>query len=173
MTKSDSEKELAALHKIRRTDPKRYLAITNEWISNDPGDATAYYRRHQVWMDLAEPRKALDDLNSAIAIQPTPTDFRSRGNVYRHLGEYDKALEDYERAETTDPEKWERDAFPLLYQADVHARLGHEAAALSCCARLPDHFWTPGPNNLPSGGKTEIAQELSRRAAAAKARPAQ
>jgi hypothetical protein len=49
----------------------------------------------------------------------------------------------------------------ILYQADTHARLGNEAAALGCCARLPEDFWTPGPDGAPSGGKADIANKLS------------
>ncbi len=78
-------------------------------------------------------------------------------------------MQDYKRGEAIDPGEWRRDAIPLLYQADVYARLGDEANALDCCARLPDHFWTPGHNDLPPGNKVEIAQELRRRAAAARA----
>lgn len=118
-------------------------------------------------MDLGEPQRALDDLDKAIEIEPSQIRFWSRGDVSRHTGDYVQARDDYARAEAIDPANWERDAFPLLYQADVHARLGDEVSALSCCARLPEHFWTPGHNGLPPGGKAEIAKELSRRAAAA------
>ena len=92
----------------------------------------------------------------------------SRGS-YRHIGEYEKALGDFDRAEAIDPEGWEKDiVLGLLDQADTHARLGNEAAALACCARLPDDFWTPGMNNTPSGGKAEIAETLRRMAADAR-----
>jgi hypothetical protein len=62
----------------------------------------------------------------------------------------------------------EADALGLLYKADSYARLGDEASALACCARLPDDFWTPGPNDAPPGYKTEIADELRRLAAEAR-----
>jgi tetratricopeptide (TPR) repeat protein len=89
--------------------------------------------------------------------------------VYRHVGEYEKALEDFDRAEAIDPEGWEKDiVLGLLDQADAHARLGNEAAALACCARLPDDFWTPGLDGAPSGGKAEIADKLRQIAADAR-----
>jgi hypothetical protein len=67
------------------------------------------------------------------------------------------------------PEKWKKDiVFGLLYQADCHARLGDEDKALSCCAQLPDDFWTPGLNGAPGGNKTDIADKLRRTAAAAR-----
>ena len=91
-------------------------------------------------MELGEPQRALDDLDVVIQLNPQPVAFWSRGEVYRLIGEYEKALEDFDRAEQIDPAQWTEDAFGLLVQADCHARLGNEAAALACCARLHDDF---------------------------------
>jgi len=55
--------------------------------------------------------------------------------------------------------------------ADVHARLGNEAAALACCARLPDDFWTPGIYGAPGGGKADIADKLRHSAVDARNKP--
>jgi hypothetical protein len=88
-------------------------------------------------MKIGEPRRAIEDLNKALELDQEPVAFCSRGEVYRHLGEYEKALEDFHRGEAIDPAEWKDAAFGLLYQADCHARLGHEAEALACCARLP------------------------------------
>jgi tetratricopeptide (TPR) repeat protein len=107
----------------------------------------------------------LDDLNKAIELEREPVAFIMRGEVYRSLGEYEKAVVDYACAEALDPDEWQDNGFCLLYQADAHARLGNEAAALACCARLRDDFWTPGMNNTPGGGKVEIAQKLRQIAA--------
>src|SRR5580704_11041416 len=170
MREPTTAEEIAALHKILKSDPQRYLNIANGWIEQNPKSATAYFSRHQVWMNLGEPQRAIKDLDKSIELEPVAVSFWSRGDVNRHLGKYELAMDDYRRAEAIDPDKWERDAVPLLYQADVHARMGNEAAALDCCARLPDHFWTPGHNDLPPGGKAEIAEELRRRAATANAR---
>jgi tetratricopeptide (TPR) repeat protein len=87
-------------------------------------------------------------------------DFMSRGDVHRHLGDYEKALQDYDRGEALDPADWQADAVGHLFQADCHARLGHEAEALAHCARLPDDFWTPGLLGAPAGDKTQIAEQL-------------
>jgi tetratricopeptide (TPR) repeat protein len=144
--------------------------MANLWISANPDSSGAYFGRHQAWLKLGEPEKAIQDLTKSIALAPSPVDYKCRGNVYRQIGQYAKALEDYSRGEAMDPQKWQRDAFPLIYQADTYARLGDETKALACCARLPDHFWTPGHNQLPPGGKADIADELKRRAAAARRR---
>src|SRR5271165_2459011 len=122
-------------------------------------------------MELGEPHRALEDLNKVIDLSPSPVAYLSRGGVYRHLGEYETALQDFGRGEAMDPTDWEREAFGLLHQADCHARLGDEKSALACCARLPDDFWTPGLQGAPAGDKAQIADQL--RYTAVRARGAQ
>jgi tetratricopeptide (TPR) repeat protein len=171
VTEPTTPEELLAAHKILRADPQRYLRIVNEWISKNPANSEAYFSRHLAWMRVGEPRRALDDLNKVIGFEGEhePMFFWSRGLVHRHLGQYEKALEDFDRGEAIDPKRWEEDVvFGLLYQADVHARVGDEAAALAYCARLPDNFWTPGVYGAPSGGKADIADKLRRIAAEAR-----
>lgn len=163
--------ELLAAHEILRSDPERFLRIVNEWIADDPGSCDAYSERHLAWMHLGEPKRALEDLDTAIRLrgEPTPLSLFSRGLVHRRMGEYEKALKDFASGEAINPKGWDEDiVFGLLYQADTHARLGHEAAALACCARLPDDFWTPGVYGAPGGDKAEVADALRRIAADAR-----
>ncbi len=170
MKEPTTPEELSDLHKIRRRDPQRYLDIVNKWITADPKNTDAYFSRHFAWIDIGEPQRALEDLNRVIELEPDRMSLLSRGNVYRHLGEYQKALKDYDRGEALDPAAWQADVLGLLYQADTHARLGNEAAALACCARLPDDFWTPGLDGAPSGDKMQITEQLRRIAADAQRR---
>jgi len=160
--------EVLALHKILRSDPQRYLQIVNQWIEANPENPHAYFDRHQAWMRIGEPLRALDDLNKAIDLKRQPTSLEARGEVYRYLGEYEKALADYHAAEAMDPAQWQEDAFGLLFQADAHARLGDEEEALVCCARLPEDFWTPGLNDAPAGDKVGVAARLKLIAAEAR-----
>src|ERR1700730_8650704 len=150
--------ELLATHQILRSDPERYLRIVNEWIAEDPGNSDAYFDRHLAWMHMGEPKRALEDLNTAIQLksEPSPLSLFSRGLVHRRMGDYETALKDF--------------AIGLLYQADAHACLGNEQAALSYCARLPDDFWTPGVYGAPGGGKADIADKLRLIAANARER---
>jgi tetratricopeptide (TPR) repeat protein len=164
MKQASTAEELAELHKLLRSDPRKYLEIVNEWIKEDPSNPNIYFSRHYAWMELGEPRRALDDMNTSIKLEPNQYSYLARGEVHRHLGEYEQATQDYATAEAMDPENWQRDALGLLFQADAHARLGQEHQALDCCGRLPDHFWTPGMFGAPGGGKAEIADELRRRA---------
>jgi tetratricopeptide (TPR) repeat protein len=168
MKQPTTAEELAKLHKLLRTDPQKYLRIVNEWIRENPSDPEVYFSRHYAWMSLGEPRRALDDMNTSIKLEPNRYSFLARGEVHRHLGEYEQATQDFARAEAIDPENWQRDATGLYFQADAHARLGQEQQALDCCRRLPDDFWTPGINGAPGGGKAEIADELRRRAVKAR-----
>jgi tetratricopeptide (TPR) repeat protein len=160
--------EVLALHKVLRADPQRYLRIVNNWLIENPENAHALFERHFAWMKTGEPGRALEDLNRAVELDPDVAGFFSRGLVHRHLGQYDDALKDFARGEAIDPKQWENDVFGLFYQADTHARLGDEAAALTYCARLPDDFWTPGVYGAPAGGKADIADKLRRTAADAR-----
>lgn len=168
MKQPESDEEFAELHKLRRTNPQKYLGIVNKWIEENPDDSSPYFSRHYAWMELGEPRRALDDMNTSIKLEPNQYSFLARGEVHRHLGEYEQAAQDFATAEAMDPENWQRDVIGLLFQADAHARLGQEQQALDCCRRLPDAFWSPGINRAPAGGKAEIADELHRRAVKAR-----
>jgi tetratricopeptide (TPR) repeat protein len=170
MKQPTSPDEVLAMHKMLRSDPQRYLGIVNQWIADDPTNSSAYFDRHFAWMEIGEPDRALDDINKVIELEPKTRaiSFLARAHVYRHLGEYEKAIEDYSRAEAIDPVEWQDGAFGPFFQADTYARLGDETAALACCARLPHGFWTPGFEGAPGGGKAEIADELRWRAAQAR-----
>jgi tetratricopeptide (TPR) repeat protein len=81
--------ETLTLHKILRSDPQRYLRIVNEWIQDNPENPHAYFDRHFAWMKIGEPLRALGDLNKVIELKPDMVSFLSRGEVNRHLGEYE------------------------------------------------------------------------------------
>jgi tetratricopeptide (TPR) repeat protein len=153
--------EVWDLHQILRKDPQHYLRIVDDWIHENPRNSHAYYDRHLGWMKIGESLRALDDINKAIefATPPRASSFAARGDVLRHIGEYEAALQDYRQSDALDPESY-CEGFTMLNEADCHARLGDEAAALKCCARLPDDFWTPGPNDAPPGDKAAIAARL-------------
>ena len=163
--------ELLAFHKLLRSDPQRYLQIVNGWLKDHPSDVDVYFSRHQGWMQIGEPQRALDDLNKSAELTPKPEPIflMARARVHRKLGKYKKALDDLNQADALDPKAWETDVvFGLLFQADTYARLGDEARALATCARLPEDFWTPGVEDAPGGNKTEVAERLRGIAAAAR-----
>jgi tetratricopeptide (TPR) repeat protein len=165
MKQPSNELELKYLHGILRHEPERYLEIVNDWIKNDPDDIGAHFSRHLGWMRLGQPLLALGDMNKVIEYGGDQLDFMSRGEVYRALGEHEKALRDFARGEALNPADWDGHQVGLLSQADSHAKLGDEASALAYCARLHDDFWTPGLNGAPAGNKVEIAERLKEIAA--------
>ncbi len=152
--------ELKTLQNIRRTDPQRYFKIVEGWLNENPNNRFAYLDRHFAWMNLGEPHRALDDMNKVVELNPDADAFFLRGEVFRHLGEYETALDDFDRSERMMPGEWEDLGFGLLFQADCHARLGDEDKALACCERLPEDFWTPGIFDAPGGDKTAVAPQL-------------
>jgi tetratricopeptide (TPR) repeat protein len=160
MKEPTTPEEVEVLHELLRSDTERYLQIVNGWIEENPANSHAYFDRHFAWMKLGEPQRAIADLDMVIQLDPSPVAFWARGGVHRRVGEYEKALEDLDRAEAIDPAQWTEDAFGLLFQADCHARLGNEAAALAYCARLHDDFWTGSIEGAPGGSKAEIADKL-------------
>jgi tetratricopeptide (TPR) repeat protein len=167
MKEPTTAEEVLAMHKILRKDPRHYLQIVNDWIDENPENSHAYYGRHLAFMKLGEPHRGLADLNKAIELAPNQSRFEARGDVYRHLGEYERALQDYQQGEAMNPTEWAQ-GYGLLFQADCHAQLGDEPAALACCARMPDDFWTPGIGGAPAGDKADVAEKL--RAIAAESR---
>ena len=168
MKEPTTEAEEKVLHDIRRSDPQRYLKIVDGWLRENPNSRDAYFGRHFAWIDLGEPRRALEDMNKVLDLDKHPLAYYARAEVYRHLGEYQNALDDFARSEAIIPGEWEDLGFGLLSQADCHARLGDEEKALACCARLPEDFWTPGLNDAPAGGKVGIAERLKLIAAEAR-----
>ena len=170
MKEPTTAEEVKVLHDLLRSDPRHYLQIVNKWIEENPRNSHAYFGRHMAWMKLGAPQRAIADLDMVVQLDPKPVAFWARGDVYRCVGEYEKALEDFGRAEAVDPAQWVEAAFGLVSQADCHARLGNEAAALACCERLPDDFWTGSIEGAPRGSKAEIAQKLRQIAADARRR---
>lgn len=170
----ETEEKILEAHNIYRANPHRYLTMANQWVRDHPQMSGAYFSRHFGWMAIGEPWKALEDMNIAIELEPDWISFVSRGGIHRHLGAYEQALADYGRAEAMmmDAADWEDYGFGLLYQADCHARLGNEEAALACCARLRADFWTPGIRGTPPGGKAQIAAKLGAMAAEARGKGA-
>jgi tetratricopeptide (TPR) repeat protein len=160
MKEPSTVEEVKMLHEMRRSDPRKYLKIVDDWIKENPSNHRAYFDRHFAWMSLGEPRRALADMDKVLELEPDPLAYYSRAEVHKHLGEYGRALGDFGRSEAMIPDEWQDLGFGLLQQADCHARLGDEASALACCARLTDDFWTPGLSDAPAGDKIAIAERL-------------
>jgi tetratricopeptide (TPR) repeat protein len=163
-------REESRQRKERRKDPQGYLAYAHGLVAQDPSNADAYIERSWAWDTIGRKDMALEDMDRAVALEPGTGTHELRAYVLRDLGRYREALDDLNRAEACDPQLWAT-GYGLLFRADCHARLGNEAAALADCARLSDDHWTPGMMGAPKGTKAEVAEELRRRAAAARSTP--
>jgi|SRR5579883_803719 len=113
--------ELKYRHHLKRTDPERALALYDEDIRRDASDSHAYFGRHQVWKQLGRYDRAMDDLNTSMALKPDSVTFKARGNLHRKLGDYRSAIADFDRAEALDPEHF-ADSWGPLFRAECHAR---------------------------------------------------
>lgn len=158
-----------ARYDLLRSDPQHYVEMMTDLIRQDVSDASNYFSRHHGWVRLNRPDLALEDLNQAIKLNGHPVEYFARGEVLMNLGRYREALEDFDKGESVDePGHW-RDMWGPLYQADCHARLGDEQAALAACAKLNDDHWAPGLSGTPAGNKAEVIAEIRRRAARGRA----
>jgi tetratricopeptide (TPR) repeat protein len=152
---------------LRRTDPEKFLELTNQLVEQHPCDPHAYFVRHQAWSRLGQLDLALADLDKSLALKDRSNAHGARGRILHGLGRYQEAIDAYDRSEQLDPTQW-KGGFGPLFRADCYARLGDEAAALADCDTMPDDHWTPGLFGAPAGNKQEVAAELRRRAAAAR-----
>ncbi len=168
MKEPTTPEEMRNLYRTLQKDPQQYIRITSAWIAENPRNSDAYYDRHFGWMRIGEPRLALDDLNKVIELKPDQIVFASRGSVYRHIGQYQKAIEDFERGDAIDPAAWSANPIALAHQADCYARLGNEAKAIACAERLSDNAYVPGLGQPPAGYKHDILDGLHRIAARAR-----
>jgi len=157
MSASEFERE----GRLLRENPQEYVDRISEFIRSDPNDASEYFSRHLGWLRLGHTERAMDDLNKALSLEENSNTLRSRGHLFQKIGEHARALQDFNRAEQLDPDQW-NEVWGPLYQAQCHAALGDEHAALEACARLDDEHWSPGLHGAPGGTKEQVVTEIRR-----------
>jgi tetratricopeptide (TPR) repeat protein len=163
VTREDIDRQFHLL----RTNPAKFLELTNKLVARQPADPNAYFSRHWAWENLGSPDLALDDLDKSLALEDHYVTHSAKGRLLHGMARYKEAIASFDRCQEMEPEDWP-EAFGPLFRADCYARLGDEAAALADCDTLPDDHWTPGLFGAPAGNKREVAAELRRRAAAAR-----
>ncbi len=89
--------------------------------------ATAYNNRGNAYGNLGEYRRAIEDYDQALRIDPGNTlAYNNRGNAYDNLGEYRRAIEDLDQALRLDPGF----AFAYNNRATARCHLGRVEASL-------------------------------------------
>jgi hypothetical protein len=164
-----TQEEIDRQFQLWRTDPIKFWEVTNKRVEERPDGPNGYFGRHQAWDRLGRLDLALADLDKSLSLEDRSVTHDARGKTLRGLGRYRAAIDAYNRAEQLEPIEW-GGGFGPLFRADCYAHLGEEAAALADCETMPDDHWTPGMFGLPAGNKQDVAAELCRRAAAARAR---
>jgi len=86
----------------------RRLAVLNQYaealadlsrsVELDPGSASAFGRRGQVYKDIGWYDLALTDFNRSVELEPTSWSIGHRGQTYRLLRQYEEALADGNRS---------------------------------------------------------------------------
>ncbi len=78
------------------------LANFNKALELSPKSCDALTQRSRAWLRHGDPEKAIADANAALAIEPREDTRGVRGDAYRSLKEYDKAIADYDAAQRID-----------------------------------------------------------------------
>ncbi len=88
-TRPALQAEISSLQSVVARDPKNYGA----WVSL----GNAYF-------DTAQPQKAIEAYGRALELKPTDPDvLTDQGVMYRELGQYDKAIANFEKANKAVP----------------------------------------------------------------------
>jgi tetratricopeptide (TPR) repeat protein len=146
---------------LLRSDPQKFLQLTNEEIRQNPNSPSAYLSRNWAWERLGRRDLALADLAKAISIEDQGATRYVRGVLLGKMRHYQEAIHDFDRSQALDPEMWPATPGPI-HRALCHASLGNVNAALADCASLPEHHWMPSFDGAPGGNKQEVTDEIRR-----------
>jgi cytochrome c-type biogenesis protein CcmH/NrfG len=88
-------------------DPLESAAKINtlkEIIKNDPKNLPAWVELGNLYFDTDQPKEAIEAYSQYLAIKPDNPDVRTdMGIMYRKLGQFDKAIEEFRKAAQGDP----------------------------------------------------------------------
>ena len=80
------------------------INMLKEMVSNDPKNRGAWVQLGNNYFDSDQPMLAVDAYNKALALAPDdPAVLTDQGVMFRRLGWYDKAVENFKRAIKVDP----------------------------------------------------------------------
>ena len=80
------------------------IQTLKEILKKDPKNLPAWVELGNLYFDTDQPKEAIDAYNHYLAVKPDNPDVRTDlGIMYRKLGQFDKALEEFRRAAQNDP----------------------------------------------------------------------
>lgn len=124
------------------TDLKQYdqaIADYTKTIELEPLFPHAYYNRGRVYRLVGEDEKAIADLQKAAEMSPLEFGYRAYGNIgliYHRQGQYQKALEAFNRSIEFDDTK----ADVFYFRAETHTALKDYPAAIADYQAAIDRF---------------------------------
>ena len=73
-------------------------------VKKDPKNSSTWLELGNLYFDSAQPKEAIDAYRQYLAIKPDNPDVRTdMGIMYRALGEFDRAIEEFKKAAQSDP----------------------------------------------------------------------
>lgn len=73
-------------------------------VKKDPKNLPAWVELGNLYFDSDQPKEAIEAYNQYLAIKPDHPDVRTdMGIMYRKLGDFDRAIEEFRKAAQTDP----------------------------------------------------------------------
>lgn len=92
------------------------------------GKAVPFHSRGDAYMDIGDIKRALEDYNKAIEIDPGYAEaYNNRGNLYKQIGDLERAIADYNKVIAIDP----RPADTYNNRGNVYMDLGDVQKALA------------------------------------------
>jgi tetratricopeptide (TPR) repeat protein len=80
------------------------IQVLKEMIKKDPQNLSAWAELGNLYFDSDQPREAIDAYSKYLAVNPDNPDVRTdMGIMYRKLGDFDRALEEFRKAAQSDP----------------------------------------------------------------------
>jgi cytochrome c-type biogenesis protein CcmH/NrfG len=80
------------------------IQTLKEIVKKDPKNLPAWVELGNLYFDIDQPKEAIDAYSHYLAVKPDNPDVRTdMGIMYRKLGQFDKALEEFRKAAQSDP----------------------------------------------------------------------
>ena len=80
------------------------IQTLKEIVKKDPKNLPAWVELGNLYFDTDQPKEAIEAYRQYLAIKPDNPDVRTdMGIMYRKLGEFDKAIEEFKKAAQSDP----------------------------------------------------------------------